>query len=470
MTSLASLSRAICTRNGRLSQVAWARLTPASQRWCFRSLSKSGCLLGVPGMRLEMPALSPTMTEGTIAKWLKQEGDAVSAGDALCEVETDKATVTMDSDEDGILAKILVPEGTTNVPIKTLIALMVEEGEDYKDVEIPSDTTPTADTPSDETAPVKEVEQAPAVSVEPGRARKNISPAVRQLLDTHQLDADSITATGPGGMLLKGDVLKYIEAGGKAAPAPAQLERPPVTPPLQPPTPVAQPAAPQPQETFTDIPLTGMRKVIAKRLTESKSTTPHAYASIDCCLDEVAKLRKQLKEDNMKVSVNDFIIKAVAMTLKQMPEVNASWKNDRVEQLKEVDISVAVATDNGLITPIVRDASHLGLTQISETVRELAGRARIGKLRPDEYQGGSFSISNLGMFGISEFTAVINPPQSCIMAVGGSQMTLNKQGKPSSFMTVQISSDARVIDDALASRFLSAFKKNMESPARLGLL
>lgn len=447
-------------RSFHLPKRALLRSSHAVQKWNVQHLSRSSYLLGVEPIQLLMPALSPTMTEGTIAKWLKQEGETVSAGDALCEVETDKATVTMDSDEDGILAKILIPEGTANVAINKLIALMVAEGEDWKDVDMPKESPQEAAAESTADAEVSD-----KISEEPTKTRKNISPAVRQLLDVHKLDAEKIPSSGPGGILLKGDILKFIDSGGKP-PASSSPEKQP----LPVPSPVPEPASHQPQETFVDIPLTGMRRTIAKRLTESKSSIPHSYASIDCSIDEVSRLRKQLKKENLKVSVNDFIIKAVAVTLKQLPEVNATWKNERIHHLNEVDISVAVATENGLITPIVRDAPHLGLSSISEKVRELAGKARSGKLRPEEYQGGSFSISNLGMFGISEFTAVINPPQSCIMAVGGTQLSLNKSGKPSSYITVQMSSDARVVDSALASRFLDTFKKNIENPLRLGLL
>ncbi|XP_071830426.1 pyruvate dehydrogenase protein X component, mitochondrial-like [Apostichopus japonicus] len=455
-----------CWRNVHMSKRALLRSTTVIQEWRIKHLSRSSCLSGVEPMQLLMPALSPTMTEGTIGKWLKREGDTVNAGDALCEVETDKATVTMDADEDGTLAKILIPEGTANVSINKLIALMVAEGEDWKDVEMPQEIA----TSEPEASPAASEVSQEEIKEEPEKVRKNISPAVRQLLDTHNLDAVNIPSSGPGGILLKGDVLKFLDAGGKAATAQAPPARSSVTPSPVPVTPVTAPTAYQPQKTFVDIPLSGMRRTIAKRLTESKSTIPHAYASIDCLVDEVSKLRKQLKKENIKVSVNDFIIKAVAVTLKQMPEVNAKWKDEKIELLKEVDISVAVATENGLITPIVRDAPHLGLSSISDKVRELAVKARSGKLSPQEYQGGSFSISNLGMFGISEFTAVINPPQSCIMAIGGTQLCLDSNSKPSFYMTVQLSSDARVVDSVLASRFLDAFKKNMENPMRLGLL
>ncbi|PIK50995.1 putative pyruvate dehydrogenase protein X component [Apostichopus japonicus] len=444
-----------CWRNVHMSKRALLRSTTVIQEWRIKHLSRSSCLSGVEPMQLLMPALSPTMTEGTIGKWLKREGDTVNAGDALCEVETDKATVTMDADEDGTLAKILIPEGTANVSINKLIALMVAEGEDWKDVEMPQEIA----TSEPEASPAASEVSQEEIKEEPEKVRKNISPAVRQLLDTHNLDAVNIPSSGPGGILLKGchspsTSSKVICDTFSSTCYSSHSTN----------------STYQPQKTFVDIPLSGMRRTIAKRLTESKSTIPHAYASIDCLVDEVSKLRKQLKKENIKVSVNDFIIKAVAVTLKQMPEVNAKWKDEKIELLKEVDISVAVATENGLITPIVRDAPHLGLSSISDKVRELAVKARSGKLSPQEYQGGSFSISNLGMFGISEFTAVINPPQSCIMAIGGTQLCLDSNSKPSFYMTVQLSSDARVVDSVLASRFLDAFKKNMENPMRLGLL
>ncbi|XP_063960986.1 pyruvate dehydrogenase protein X component-like [Lytechinus pictus] len=426
-----------------------------------------------------MPALSPTMTEGTVVSWLKAEGDPIAAGDGICEIETDKATVIMDADDDGIMAKILVPEGSKNIPITALIALMVPEGEDYKDVDIPAQTAPASspagDSPKQSQEGVSESAEYTSMRHAVTKSGEGLSPAVRALIEQHQIDPSLITPTGPHGRLLKGDVLKFIESGGAAAaPQPAAATPPtPATPAVQPP-PVAERVAPpsytRTEGMFSEVELTGMRKTIAKRLTESKTTIPHSYSMVDCELTEIVRLRKQLKKDNIKVSVNDFIIKAAAVALNQVPEVNVSWNGQQAMPLTSIDISVAVATDGGLITPIVKSADAKGLVEISANVKDLATRARSNKLKLDEFQGGSFSISNLGMFGISEFSAVINPPQSCIMAIGTSKLAIGKDRKAFTYMTVTMSSDARVVDGALAARFLEKFKQNIESPVRLGLL
>ncbi|XP_071496773.1 pyruvate dehydrogenase protein X component-like [Diadema antillarum] len=436
---------------------------------------------GVDPVKLLMPALSPTMTEGTIVSWLKAEGDPVAAGDALCEIETDKATVTMDADDDGIMAKILVPEGTKNVPITALIGLMVLEGEDYRDVDIPTETTPSQAPPTGsgeapkEDQGVSQTEQFASMRHAITKSGEGLSPAVRALVDHHNIDPTLVTPTGPHGRLLKGDVLKFIESGGAAAAAQPAVAPPPAEAAPPPPLPPAVERAPPPsfrqtEGIFSEVELSNMRKVIAKRLTESKTTVPHSYSMADCELTEIVRLRNQLKKDNIKVSVNDFIIKAAAMALKHVPEVNASWNGQQATPLSAIDISVAVATDGGLITPIVKNADTKGLVEISATVKDLATRARANKLKLDEFQGGSFSISNLGMFGISEFSAVINPPQACIMAIGTSKLAVGKDRKPFTYMTVTMSSDARVVDGALAARFLKVFKQNIESPIRLGLL
>eukprot|EP00058_Branchiostoma_floridae_P022744 XP_002608234.1 hypothetical protein BRAFLDRAFT_59834 [Branchiostoma floridae] len=434
--------------------------------------------LGVAPIKLHMPALSPTMEEGTIISWLKKEGDPIAAGDPLCEIETDKATLTMDADDDGVMAKILVPGNTKNVRINELIALMVAEGEDHTQVDIPTETgTPSAavDTPAD--APVPTATENSSSSelssmrhVAGGKGHVDLSPAVRYLVDSNGLDAATIVPTGPHGRLLKGS--RRQEAVAPTTPsAPTPVAAPPPPPP-----PVTHPAVPPAaaeEDEFVDIPHTSMRRVIAKRLTQSKTTVPHAYSSIDCEMDSVLRLRKQLQGSGVKVSVNDFIIKAVGQALKTVPEVNAQWMGEAVQLLSNVDISVAVATDKGLITPIVTDVPSRGLQNISETVKELAGRARIGKLLPQEYQGGTFSVSNLGMFGISQFSAIINPPQSCIMAIGGSRVLVEptEDGHTTkTVMTVTLCSDSRVVDDALASTFLENFKENLENPFKAALL
>ncbi|XP_051681937.2 pyruvate dehydrogenase protein X component, mitochondrial isoform X2 [Oryctolagus cuniculus] len=447
----------------------------------------------VDPIKILMPSLSPTMEEGNIVKWLKKEGEAVSAGDALCEIETDKAVVTLDASDDGILAKIVVEEGTKNIKLGSLIGLIVEEGADWKNVEIPKDVgpPPPAAKPS-VPPPSPEPQISTPVKREhtPGTLQLRLSPAARNILEKHALDAGQGTATGPRGIFTKEDALRLVQLKqtGKI-PDSRPAAAPAVTPtaPL-PPQPAAAPSCPRPMipavstpgqpnaaGTFTEIPASNIRRVIAKRLTESKSTVPHAYATADCDLGAVLKVRQALVKDDIKVSVNDFIIKAAAVTLKQMPGVNVSWDGEGPKQLPSIDISVAVATDKGLITPIIKDAAAKGIQEIASSVKALSKKARDGKLLPEEYQGGSFSISNLGMFGIDEFSAVINPPQACILAVGRFRPVLklaedeegNARLQQHQLITVTMSSDSRVVDDELATRFLESFKANLENPIRL---
>ncbi|XP_008850590.1 pyruvate dehydrogenase protein X component, mitochondrial [Nannospalax galili] len=444
-------------------------------------------------IKVLMPSLSPTMEQGNIVKWLKKEGEAVSAGDALCEIETDKAVVTLDASDDGVLAKILAGEGAKNIRLGSLIGLMVEEGEDWKNVQIPKDVS--APPPVSKPA-VPQPPPPPQISIPVrkehamGTPQFRLSPAARNILEKHSLDASQGTATGPRGIFTKEDALKLVKlkqmgkiTESRTSPAPPSTLTAPVPPqatagpsyprPMIPP--VSIPGQPNAAGTFTEIPASNIRKVIAKRLTESKSTVPHAYATADCDLGAVLKVRQDLVKDDIKVSVNDFIIRAAAVTLKQMPGVNASWDGEGPKQLPSVDISVAVATDKGLITPIIKDAAAKGIQEIAESVKVLSKKARDGKLLPEEYQGGSFSISNLGMFGIDEFTAVINPPQACILAVGRFRPVLkltedeegNAQLQQHQLIRVTMSSDSRVVDDELATRFLESFKANLENPMLL---
>ncbi|XP_039722765.1 pyruvate dehydrogenase protein X component, mitochondrial [Pteropus medius] len=466
----------------------WSVGRGASWRW-FHSTQR----LRADPIKILMPSLSPTMEEGNIVKWLKREGEAVSAGDALCEIETDKAVVTLDASDDGILAKIVIEEGSKNIRLGSLIGLLVEEGEDWKHVEIPKDIgpPPAASKPS---VPHPSPEPQIAVPVKkehaPGKLQFRLSPAARNILEKHSLDANQGTATGPRGIFTKEDALKLVQLKqmGKITetrPTPA----PPITPTAPLPSeatakpsyprpmipPVSTPGQPNAEGTFIEIPASNIRRVIAKRLTESKSTVPHAYATADCDLGAVLKVRQNLIKGDLKVSVNDFIIKAAAVTLRQMPSVNVSWDGEGPKQLPFIDISVAVATDKGLITPIIKDAAAKGLQEIADSVKILSKKARDGKLLPEEYQGGSFSISNLGMFGIDEFTAVINPPQACILAVGRFRpvlkLTQDEEGNDKlqqhQLITVTMSSDGRVVDDELATRFLESFKANLENPILL---
>ncbi|XP_029438105.1 pyruvate dehydrogenase protein X component, mitochondrial [Rhinatrema bivittatum] len=467
------------------------RLVPRSSATGPRSFHASQGLQGVPPVKLLMPALSPTMEEGSLVKWLKKEGERVNVGDALCEIETDKAVVTMESSDDGILAKIMMGEGSRNVRLGTLIALLVEEGEDWKQVEIPSDD---AAAPPPLAAPPASVSRKTEHQL--GKPGVRVSPAARHILDTHGLDPSSIVPTGPRGIVTKEDALKLLEQkpARKAAEkgpldAPSSLPQPTAVPSALPaasaPTafprpftpPISVPGQPPTQGTFSEIPASNIRRIIAKRLTESKTTVPHAYATTDCDLGAVLTLRKELAKDDIKVSVNDFIIKATAVTLKQMPDVNVTWDGEGPRQLHSIDISIAVATERGLITPVLRDAADKGVREISSLAKALAKKARDGKLLPEEYQGGSFSISNLGMFGINSFSAVINPPQACILAVGQARTELRLaeggEGEPvlqrHQLMQVTLSSDSRVVDDELASKFLEKFRANLENPVQFAL-
>ncbi|XP_044049753.1 pyruvate dehydrogenase protein X component, mitochondrial [Siniperca chuatsi] len=453
-----------------------------------RHFFQSPWFLGVSPLKVQMPALSPTMEEGNIVKWLKKEGEAVAAGDALCEIETDKAVVTLESNDDGVLAKIMMEEGSRNVPLGTLIALMVEEGHDWKQVEIPP---PEAAAPPAIHAAAAPVVPPAAPSPPPppkpaSSGQLRLSPAARHILDTHGVDPKLATPTGPRGLITKEDALNLLKMSPapKATPvmaapaAPSPVPTPAATPP---PTgsrpnipPLSVPGKPGAPGTFTEIPASNVRRVIAQRLTQSKTTIPHAYASVDCDMAAVMDLRKDLANEQIKVSVNDFIIKAAAVTLKEMPEVNVTWSGDGPRALDSIHISIAVATCKGLITPIIKDAANKGVQEISANAKALAQKARDGKLLPEEYQGGSFSISNLGMFGISGFSAVINPPQACILAIGTSRAELrlcedDQTLRTQQLMTVTLSSDGRLVDDELASRFLDKFRANLEQPQRMAL-
>ncbi|XP_029637034.1 pyruvate dehydrogenase protein X component, mitochondrial isoform X1 [Octopus sinensis] len=439
------------------------------------------------GMRIEMPSLSPTMSEGDIIKWHKQEGDKVAPGDVLCDIQTDKAVVSMDIEEEGILAKILMPENSKNVKIGHLIALMVDLDDDWQNVTIPTDVTASTDAPvpspkpaappppvSSATSPAAAPLQSNAEIIEEIHALTRVGPSVKKLLEEYNISPKDVQQSGSRGQILKGDVLSVIKTKHlvrSSPPSPVQptpVQSVPVPPITQtqikaPPPPA--PAAKGPSKLkYTDIPVSSMRKTIAKRLTESKTTIPHSYGSIECNVDSVSALRKKLIADGVKVSLNDFIIKAAAHALRRVPDMNAIVKDGNPVQLPSVDISIAVATPNGLITPIVKNAVTLGISDISSSVKELAGRAREGKLQLHEFQGGSFSISNLGMFGISEFSAVINPPQVGILAIGSSRLVPITNNTAKTMMTVVLSYDRRAVSEHEAAMFLEAFQEILEKP------
>ena len=408
-------------------------------------------------IELLMPALSPTMTEGTLAKWHKNEGEAVKSGDVLAEIETDKATMEFEAVDDGVLGKILVPGGTTGVAVNSPIAVLLAVGEDASSLAKVAVVAPaTAQVVAASAAPVStavvSVSTAPVASAALG-SRIFASPLAKRLAAEAGLALDQVVGTGPHGRIVKADIEAAVKAPPNAlvpAPAPAVV-------------PVAVGG------DYEEIPNSSMRKVIAKRLTEAKQTIPHFYLSVDCRLDALLKVRADLnaRSDSYKLSVNDFVIRAVALALRKVPAANASWTDAAILRYRTIDVSVAVATPNGLITPIVRTADRKGLADISNEMKTLAGKARDGKLMPEEYQGGGFTISNLGMYGIKEFSAIINPPQGAILAVGaGEQRPVVIDGAlaVATVMTVTLSVDHRVIDGAVGAEFLAAFKPLIEDP------
>ena len=425
-----------------------------------------------------MPALSPTMEEGTLATWIVKEGDTVTSGDVIAEIETDKATMEVESIDDGVMAKILVDAGTDNVPVGQIIAILAEEGEDVADVEVPTAAAPAATlAPAPEpeaAAPAPTPTAAPAaspahVATTGGDGRVKASPLAKRIAANEGLDIAAIVGTGPHGRIVKRDVEAALAGGTAVAAAPAAA-----------PTPVSAsaPAAvvgdvypPHDDIPFREERLSNMRKTIAKRLTESKTTVPHFYLTIECEIDKLLAQRKELNEkladSGIKISVNDFIIRASALALKKVPAANVQFAGDKMYWYERADISMAVAIDGGLVTPVLRGADQMGLADIASTAKELALKARDGKLMPEDYAGGTFSISNLGMFGIKEFSAVINPPQGGILAVGkGEQRPVVKDGALSvaTMMSCTMSCDHRAIDGAVGAQFLQAFQGFIEDP------
>ncbi|KZB60707.1 pyruvate dehydrogenase complex dihydrolipoamide acetyltransferase [Thalassospira sp. MCCC 1A02491] len=432
-------------------------------------------------VKVLMPALSPTMTEGTLAKWHVKEGDTVESGDVIAEIETDKATMEVEAVDEGKIGKILVAEGSEGVAVNEVIALLLEEDEDESALD-GADTSaagaaPAAEAPSEPAsssapaqsdAPVK-AGPAPAAPVS-GGDRIKASPLARRIAANDGVDLASVTGSGPRGRIVKRDV----EAAKSAKPAAESASAEKAAPSA--PAAAAAPAASgwNPDLTglpeYEEIPNSGMRKTIARRLTESKQQVPHFYLTVDCELDNLLATRKQLNEkagDGVKISVNDFVIRAVSLALKKVPAANSIWTDKATLQCKKQDISVAVAIDGGLITPVVRDAGSKGLAEISSEMKALAGKARDGKLMPEDYQGGTFSVSNLGMFGIKEFSAIINPPQGCILAVGaGEQRPVVKDGALAiaTVMSCTLSVDHRAVDGAVGAQFMAEFKKLIEDP------
>lgn len=438
---------------------------------CFPYIRKFCSADGQPSHhRVPLPALSPTMEMGTIISWEKKEGDKLNEGDLLAEIETDKATMGFETPEEGYLAKILIPAGSKDVPLGKLLCIIVSNEEDvaaFKDfvdsgeVVKPAAPKPTASAPKPTaSAPTQTIPTATMVASPPPHpvpasssattpsSRMFASPLAKTLAGERGIDLNQIHGSGPGGRIRAQD----LDGAVPSAAMPSGIS----------------------SASYTDIPLTNIRQVIARRLLQSKQTIPHYYLSIDVRMDRILRLRKGLNEilskEGTKLSVNDFIVKASALACKKVPAVNSSWQETFIRQYNSVDVSVAVSTDTGLITPIIFNAESKGLSTISSDTKALAARAREGKLRPEEFQGGTFTISNLGMFGVKNFSAVINPPQSCILAVGGTENTIvpddsTENGfRTASVMSVTMSCDHRVVDGAVGAQWLSHFKKLLENP------
>jgi pyruvate dehydrogenase E2 component (dihydrolipoamide acetyltransferase) len=411
-----------------------------------------------------MPALSPTMTDGTLARWVVAEGDAVRSGDVIAEIETDKATMEVEALDDGIIAKFMVAEGSQNVAVNTVIAVLAEDGEDPASVSVPK-----ADPVSAAAAPVDPAQQSvapapvgtavtipvstPSSAAVPSATRIFASPLARRIAGDNGIDLAALIGTGPHGRIIRADVEDAV-ARGVTAPAAAG-------------------SAVIAEAGSRFVPHNAMRRVIAERLQYSKQTAPHFYLTVDCEIDTLLSARKSLNEnapEGVKISVNDMVIKAAAYALMAVPDVNGSYEEEGCRYYDQADVCMAVAVDGGLVTPVIHGANKLSLSDIAGKALDLAGRARSGKLDPSEYSGGSFTISNLGMFGIREFAAVINPPQGAILAVGaGEQRPVVKEGElaVATVMSVTLSADHRIVDGALGARWMQAFKAAIENPVMM---
>ena len=449
-----------------------------------------------------MPALSPTMEKGNLAKWLKKEGDAVKSGDIIAEIETDKATMEVEAIDEGVLAKIVVPEGTADVPVNQLIALIAGEGEDPKNVSASGGGAPPAPaaapaaqpapsqakpqpTASQPAAPAAyaRVDQAPsgpatAPAAKPnGAGRIFASPLARRVAKDSGIDLSRVQGSGPHGRIIERDVRSAIAGGtAKAAPAAARPAAPAPSAPSD-----AQVKALFEQGSYEEIPHDGMRRTIARRLTEARQTVPQFYLTMDCELDALLAIREQANaaapkdkdgKPAYKISVNDMVIKALAVALKRVPDANVTWTEGAMLKHKHADVGVAVALPgNGLITPIIRKAEEKSLSEIAAAMKDFAARAKGRKLKPEEYQGGTTAVSNLGMFGIKDFTAVINPPHSTILAVGGGEkrpVVKNGQLAVATVMSITLSCDHRAVDGALGAQLIGAVKELIENP--MGML
>ncbi|MBP6986196.1 MAG: pyruvate dehydrogenase complex dihydrolipoamide acetyltransferase [Alphaproteobacteria bacterium] len=409
-------------------------------------------------VQILMPALSPTMSEGNLVKWHKKEGDIIKSGQVLAEIETDKATMEVEAVDEGVLGKIVVPEGTENVQVNALIGLILEEGEDPSALaEYKIESTPVAKETT-VSAPVAEpvaVVAAPAVfSPAPSSSSRVVaSPLARRIAEQSGIDLSQVSGSGPKGRIVKADVENATP--GLSKPRAFVSNRP-----------LGEMPA------FESIKVSNIKKITAKRLTEAKQNVPHFYLTIECEVSKILSLRQDINDSlgEKLISVNDLILKACALSLMKVPEANASWADDHIRLYKSADISVAVATPNGLITPIIRDANQKSVVDISREAKTLFAKARDGKLIPQEFQGGTFSLSNLGMFGIQHFGAIINPPQGCILAVGSAeQKPIVRDGQITigNVMNCTLSVDHRVVDGAVGAEFLAVFKDFISKPVSL---
>jgi pyruvate dehydrogenase E2 component (dihydrolipoamide acetyltransferase) len=427
-------------------------------------------------VQILMPALSPTMEEGTLAKWLVKEGDAVKSGQIIAEIETDKATMEFEAVDEGVMGKILIAEGTAGVKVNTPIAVLVEEGESADAAPAPAKAAAPA-APAPVAATAAPVAAAPAATPKAAGARVFASPLARRIAADKGIDLTQVQGSGPHGRIVKADV----EGAKPVAAAPVAAAAAPAAPaPAAPATGGTMPAGPSTEtvlkmyqgRAFTEVALDGMRRTIAARLTEAKQTIPHFYLRRDVRLDNLMafreQLNKQLEARGVKLSVNDFIIKASALALQAVPDANAVWAGDRILKLKPSDVAVAVAIEGGLFTPVLKDADQKSLSALSAEMKDLATRAKTKKLAPHEYQGGSFAISNLGMMGIENFDAVINPPHGAILAVGAGikKPVVMKDGSigVATVMSMTLSVDHRVIDGALGAQLMQAIVDNLENP------
>ena len=419
-----------------------------------------------------MPALSPTMTEGKVAKWYKNVGDNIIAGDIIADIETDKATMELESIDDGVLGEILVKEGTAAVNVNDIIAVILEEGDNN------TTTSATNNTFSDKTSGSKETvdnnkrsnqqESNKNLKKDPTEKKIFASPLARRIAHDADLNLGEISGTGPNGRIIKLDVENAISLNKKSDVVTDEVQS----------GPSLLPTAIGLYGKYTGKPNSKIRKIIAERLTASSRDIPSYSLTVDCELDNLMNMRADLNKRSpngdlgYKISVNDFLIRAVALTIRRVPEVNVAWSEEAILQYEDIDISVAVSTNDGLITPIVRKADQKGLSEISIEMVELADRARSNKLAPEEFQGGGFTISNLGMFGVKNFTSIINPPQSCIMSVGaGEQRPIVRDGKVvvATVMTSTLTSDHRTVDGALSAQFMREFKIMIEDPLTMML-